>query len=144
MPFTRYFYYQKGTPGDTEWKRKVKERKTPARDIGAYNGYGDEGWNDELLVGNRVSDPEDQIERLVKDAEVEVKERDIQGEREVGKKEEIERPMPRITEADGNRDFRSLNRRLERTLHLIVGKGNGEWGLPNSTLEKRESLHTVS
>lgn len=145
LPFTRYFYYQKGTPGDVEWKRKIKERKTAARDIGAYSAYGEEGWNDEILVGDRVSEPEDQIERLLQDAEVEVKERDIQGEGEVVKKEEIERPMPRITEEDRKGDLRSLNRRLERTLYLVVNRGDGVWEFPSSVLERKgESLQTVS
>lgn len=128
-----------------EWKRKIKERKTPARDIGAYSAYGEEGWNDELLVGETVSEPEEQIERLVKDAEVEVKERDIQGEGEVVKKEEFEKPMPRMTEADEKGDLSSLNRRLERTLYLVVKGRSGVWEFPSSALERRgESLHTVS
>lgn len=127
-----------------EWKRKIKERRTPARDIGAYSAYGDEGWNDELLVGDRISEPEEQTERLVKDAEVEVIERDIQGEGEVVKKEEIERPMPRITEDDKNGNLRSLTRRLERTLYLVVTRDNTLWEFPSSVLGTgRESLHTV-
>jgi len=144
LPFTRYFYYPKGTPGEIEWKRKIKERKTPARDIGVYNAYGDEGWNDELLIGDRLSEPEEQIERLVKDAEVEVKERDVQGEGEVLKKEEVERPMPRITEADKTGDLKSLDRRLEKTLYLLVKRGKGQWEFPKAMLQKNESLHTVS
>ena len=122
----------------------MKERKTPARDIGAYNAYGDEGWNDELLVGDRVSEPEEQVEKLLRDAEVEVKERDIQGEGKVVKREEVERPMPRVTEADKARDMKSLNRVLQKTLYLVVSKGEGQWGFPTAELSKRESLHTVS
>ena len=91
-----------------------------------------------------MSEPEDQIERFVKDAEVEVKERNIEGEGEVVKKEMIERPMPRITEADKNGDLKSLNRRLEKTLYLLVKGAKGVWELPSSVLEKKESLHTVS
>ena len=145
LPFTRYFYYQKGTPGDTEWKRKIKERKSPARDIGVYNPYDEEGWNDEVLVGDRVSEPEEQIESLVKDAEIGVKGRDVQGDVQFGKKEDLERPMPRITEADKTGDLRSLNRRLEKTLYLLVkGRKEREWSFPRSSLEKKESLHTVS
>lgn len=125
-----------------EWKRKIRERKTPARDIGVYNAYSDEGWNDELLIGSSISEPEEQVERLLKDAEVEVKEQDLQGEGEVVKKEEVERPMPRFTEADREGDLRSLNRHLERTLYLIVKVGQG-WALPSAVLEKKESLHTV-
>lgn len=144
LPFTRYFYYQRGTPEDIDWKRKIKERKTPARDIGVYNAYGDEGWNDELLVGDRVSEPEEQLEKLLIDAEVEVKERDIQGERKVVKKEEVERPVPRVTEADKAGDMKSLNRAMQRTLYLVVNGGRGEWGFPSAELMRQESLHTVS
>ncbi len=126
-----------------EWKRKIKERKTPARDIGVYSAYSDEGWNDELLVGSEISEPEQQIERLLKDAEVEVKEQDLQGEGEVVKKEEVERPMPRRTEADREGDSRSLNRRLERTLYLVVKGVKGGWTFPGAVLERKESLHTV-
>lgn len=144
LPFTRYFYYQRGTPGDIEWKRKIKERQTPARDIGVYNAYGGEGWNDELLVGDRVSEPEEQVERLLRDADVEVKERDIQGERKVVKKEEVERPMPRVTDADNSSDMKSLNRALQKTLYLVVNTGKGQWGFPSAELARQESLHTVS
>lgn len=91
-----------------------------------------------------MSEPEEQIERLVKDAEVEVKERDVQGEGEVLKKEEVERPMPRITEADKTGDLKSLDRRLEKTLYLLVKRGKGQWEFPKSMLQKNESLHTVS
>ena len=92
------------------------------------------------MVGSNISEPEEQIEALRKDAEVEVKE--MGGEGEVVRKEEVERPMPRITEADQTGDLQSLNRRLERTLFLVVNRGKGEWVFPNSFLES-ESLHTV-
>ena len=144
LPFTRYFYYQRGTPADIEWKRKIKERKTPARDIGVYNAYGDEGWNDELLVGDKVSEPEEQLERLLRDAEVEVTERDIEGGGEMVKKEQVEKPMPRVTEADKAGDMKSLNRALQKTLHLVVKSREGQWGFPSAELARQESLHTVS
>ncbi|KAL8698105.1 MAG: hypothetical protein Q9201_006759 [Fulgogasparrea decipioides] len=140
MPFTRYFYYQKGTPGDVEWKRKMKERLTPARDIGVYNAYGKEGWNDEVLVGAKESEPENQVEALLKDAEAEVQE----GEQEV-KREVLQKPMPRVTEADRVGDTRSLDRRLQRTLYLVVKKGKeGRWWFPNDGLVGKESLHTAA
>ena len=135
LPFTRYFYYQRGTAGDIEWKRKIRERKTPAREIGVYAAYGKHGWNDELLVGDRIQEPEEQIERLLEDAEVESKEGD--------KIDVVERPMPRITEADKTGDLRSLNRNLKKTVYLVVKTPKG-WGFPAAVLERRESLHTVS
>ena len=108
-----------------------------------YNAYGSEGWNDELLVGDQVSEPEKQLESLLKDAEVEVKERDIQGEAKVVK-EEVERPMPRITEADKAGDMKSLNRALQKTLFLVVSRGRGQWEFPSAELARQESLHTAS
>lgn len=143
LPFTRYFYYQKGTPGDVEWKRKIKERQTPARDIGRYNAYAKEGWNDELLMGARESEPEEQVEALLRDAEVEVP----RGEGEEGaevKKEVVAKPMPRVTEADRVGDTKSLDRLLQRTLYLVVRKGDGRWWFPSDGLVGKESLHTVT
>ncbi|MCJ1478130.1 54S ribosomal protein L17 mitochondrial [Lambiella insularis] len=137
LPFTRYFYYQKDTPADIDWKRKVKERLTAARDIGVYHAYGKEGWNDELLVGARESEPEAQVEALLKDAEVNTEE-----EGPV-KKEKAEKPMPRITEADTRGDFRSLNRLLARTLYLVVKGEAGGWVFPCGELIGKESLQRV-
>ena len=140
LPFTRYFYYQKGTPGDVEWKQKIKERKTPARDIGVYNAYSKEGWNDELLVGAKESEPEHQIEALLKDAEVP----ETRGaEEQVVKREKVEKPLPRVTEADQNGDVRSLNRALARTLYLVVKGSDGGWRFPCGGLVGRESLYAV-
>ena len=124
-----------------EWKRKIKERLTPARDIGKYSGYGEESWNDEVLVGDDVSEPEVQREQLVRDAEVEVKGRE--GGADTVKKEEAERPQSRRTEADENGDRGSLNRLLTRTLYLIVKRGKNEWMFPANELLRDESLHTV-
>ena len=109
-----------------------------------YNAYGDEGWNDELLMGDKVSEPEEQLERLLRDAEVEVTERDIEGGGEVVKKEQVERPMPRVTEADKAGDMKSLNRALQKTLYLVVKSRKGLWGFPSAELARQESLHTVS
>lgn len=96
-----------------------------------------------MLVGSSISEPDEQVERLLKDAEVEVKEQNIQREGEVTSKEEVEKPMPRVTEADRVDDMRSLNRRLERTLYLVVKGGKGGWNFPGAILERKESLHTV-
>lgn len=150
LPFTRYFYYQRGTLGDVNWKQRMKERQTPARDIGDYNAYSkDLGWNDELLVGASESEPETQIEALVRDAEAEVKpgeQEDVEEIPEKKQKQKVERPMPRATEADRTGDFQSLNRALTRTLYLVV-KGQGakaRWEFPSSFVEVKESLNTVS
>ena len=164
LPFTRYFYFKENTPADIEWKRKLKQRLTPARDIGRYKGYGDEAWNDEVLVGAPESEVHWQVERLLEDAERTAKEERHKDEDESESKESekqedkpvallpvggkmiehepVERPMPRVTEADLRADVKSLNRMLQRTLYLLVKDRNGQWVFPQDRIAK-ESLHTV-
>lgn len=164
LPFSRYFYFKKGTPADIEWKRKQKARKTAARDIGVYSGYGDEAWNDEVLIGDQTAEPTSQIEALVRDAEgkdiVDAKPvgdaesggQEIAGDaregegvsQEVGQQKiAFDRPMPRITEADNQGDLRSLNRKLDRCLYLLVQKEDGQWRFPQDRVYGRENLHQV-
>lgn len=139
LPFTRYFYFKRGTPADEDWKRKYRERQTPSRDIGKYNAYSPEAWNDELLVGAVESEPEHQVEMLVRDAEG-----TTSGSQEGSKKEEVPRPFPRVTEADQKNDQKSLNRALQRTLYLLVQTKEGYWKFPSSPVEQGESLRLVS
>jgi large subunit ribosomal protein L46 len=160
LPFTRYFYFKKKTPADLEWKRKIKQRLTPARDIGRYKGYGEEAWNDEVLVGAKESEFEYQVEKILEDAEQTAPEAEegqsAEGETAKsattasaagqGKKvehEAIEKPMPRITEADLKGDVKSLNRLLPRTLYLLVKDREGSWMFPQDKVGGRETLHMV-
>jgi 39S mitochondrial ribosomal protein L46 len=142
MPFTRYFYFKKDTPADNDWKRKAKERNgSPARELGGYQPYGELGWNDEVLVGDKVSEPRAMAETLVKDAVMRV-----EGEEELSPEAveaNVERPMERWTEADKARDTKRLDRKLARTLYLLVKGESGKWGLPSGSLVGRENLHQV-
>ena len=163
LPFTRYFYFKKGTPADIEWKRKQRARKTAARDIGVYSGYGDEAWNDEVLVGDNTSEPNSQVDALIRDAEgkdivdakpvgdAEADGREIQGRmaagegvsKEMGSKSAVDRPQSRLTGADRTGDLRSLNRKLDRSLYLLVQKPDGKWRFPQDRVYGRENLHQV-
>ncbi|KAI9718302.1 MAG: 54S ribosomal protein L17 mitochondrial [Chrysothrix sp. TS-e1954] len=146
LPFMRYFYYKKGTPSDLVWKRKMKERLTPARDIGKYRAYGKEAWNDELLVGDKLSDQQNQLDSLSQDAEVlsiaaspEVS--DAAGVEQAASKEvPLEKGAERVTEADRVGDLTSLNRLLQRTLFLLVKDDKGRWTFPTSKLQRGEAL----
>jgi large subunit ribosomal protein L46 len=139
LPFTRYFYFKRGTPADEDWKRKYRERQTPARDIGKYNAYSKEAWNDELLVGAVESEPGHQIEMLIRDTEM-----SAAGSQESTKREEVPRLHPRVTEADKKGDQKSLSRLLQRSLYLLVRTKEGYWKFPSSQIEERENLGTVS
>lgn len=140
LPFTKYFYFRPKTPLDEDWKRKVKERQTASRDIGKYNAYSKEGWNDELLVGATEPEPENIMETLVKDAESIAN----ATSQDSGKQEEIPRPAPRVTEADKKNDQKSLNRLLQRTLYLLVQTKEGYWKFPSSPVQVGENLRQVS
>ncbi|KAF2218488.1 39S mitochondrial ribosomal protein L46-domain-containing protein [Elsinoe ampelina] len=150
LPFTRYFYYKKGTPSDGEWKRKIRARLTPSRDVGVYSAYGSEGWNDEVLIGDRTGEEEEIIEEVIRDAEgaFETPAGGQQGQEEYSvrqaKKEPVVRPVGRVSAADREGDRRSLDRRGERTLYLLVRNGEGRWVFPGDVVRGREGLHQAA
>lgn len=134
LPFTRYFYYQKGTIADLEWKAKYKLRNTTARDIGKYNAYSREAWNDEVLVGAQESEPEHQIAQLVKDAETNEKGESVH---------DVPALASRVTEADKTGDTKSLNRLLQRTVYLLVQGKEGAWKFPQANVAEGDGVREV-
>jgi large subunit ribosomal protein L46 len=140
LPFTRYFYYAKGTPGEQDWKKKIKTRLTPARDIGRYHAYGREGWNDEVLMGAPESEPDYQMQKLVEDAETNAMDEMLGKDQS---KPEFERPMPRETEADRKGDTKSLDRLQQRSLYLLIKDSTGKWLFPHATVGAKEHIHSV-
>jgi large subunit ribosomal protein L46 len=125
---------------------------TPARDIGVYNAYGKQGWNDEVLLGAEETEPENQMQALLRDAQAPAAGGDAakQGmagaaqEANAKAKEEVERPAGRVSEADTEGDMKSLNRLLKRTLFLVVKGKDGRWTFPAARVVKNENMHTVS
>lgn len=123
-----------------------------ARDVGGYQAYGTEGWNDEVLIGDeegaRLGEREEIMRRLVEDSvvrqEVLVGMGSGSGSGGGGTEREVVKPEGRETEADRNGDEKSLERKLERTLYLVVKGPNGRWGFPKGQLVGRENLHAVS
>jgi large subunit ribosomal protein L46 len=161
LPFSRYFYAKKDTPADLEWKRKAKGRKSAARDIGQYSGYGDEAWNDEVLVGDKTAEPDSQREALLRDAEGRtiddanlVGDKGADGEAVSGdaragegsRKDlelQVQRPAPRTTEADEKNDVKSLSRKLDTSLYLLLKNKEGRWRFPEGRLYSSETLNMV-
>ncbi|KAI9803257.1 MAG: hypothetical protein M1825_002048 [Sarcosagium campestre] len=141
LPFTRYFYFKEDTPADLDWKRKQKVRLTAAREIGAYNAWSKEGWNDEVLVGAEESDPEYQANALLKDAVVADTRYNASAETNA---DEVEKLTSRVTEADRQGDERSLNRKLDRTIYMLVKDEAGRWRFPAAPLLRSESLQRAA
>jgi large subunit ribosomal protein L46 len=138
LPFTRYFYFKKDTPLDLSFKAQTKARNgSVARELGGYDAYGKEAWNDEIIVGSDIDSEKSVREAAVRDAEGLVRD---DGEA-VG--EGLERPRERFTDADVKNDVRTLDRKLARTLFLVV-KGREGWKFPTGEVVGRENLHQVS
>lgn len=84
LPFTRYFYFKPSTPLDIASKALLKTRSgATGRELGGYTGYGEESWNDEILVGDERSGKVHERGVLVQDARAMMGE----GEGEVGELE---------------------------------------------------------
>lgn len=148
LPFTRYFYFKRDTPRAADFKAKAKLRGgAAAKELGSYTGYGDMAWNDELLVGDKISGRKAMVEALVQDAVVRVDEegveRKIEGEGDEEGEMKVERPLERITKSDREGDQRALDRKLARTVYLVVRGKDGTWEFPSGGLVGRESLHQV-
>ncbi|KAL2156370.1 hypothetical protein VTH82DRAFT_1115 [Thermothelomyces myriococcoides] len=145
-PFRREFYFKKDTAGDLDFRIKLKERRgVPAKDIGRYNPRGRTAWNDEVLVGSTTSNPDVVREKLLADAVVTVSEdgEPIAPEERVP----VERPMPRRSEADEKGDVRRLDRAMDRTLYLVVKRGQGDdavWEFPTGVVPTDEALHETA
>lgn len=141
-PFVTDVYFKPDTARQLDWKLKLGERRgIVAKELGAYYGKGARAWDDELVVGDPLSRPETMVDSLLKDAEVRVSEdAEVLDPADVVP---VERPRDRETEADRTGDVRRLDRKLDRTLHLVV-EGKDGWGFPADVVSKDENLHEVS
>ncbi|KAH0841746.1 hypothetical protein AYO21_01022 [Fonsecaea monophora] len=113
LPFTQYFYYRRNTPAFEQWRKHRRERGGAAtRDIGKYNAYSPEAWNDEVLVGDETGKPEKILEQLITE--------EGRADEFTGQGDPKFAGLRRVTGADESNDQRSLERRLQRTLYLLV------------------------
>lgn len=141
-PFITSIYFKPDTSRQLDWNLKVKERRgTVAKELGWYHGKSSRAWDDELKVGDPLSDRDNVVDSLLKDAAARVSD-----DAEIIAPEDVvpvERPADRVTEADTKADVRRLDRQLERTLYLVV-KGKDGWGFPADAVPQDENLHQVS
>ena len=154
LPFTRYFYYPKGTSLLTSFRQRVAKRKTPARDIGVYDAYGDEAWDDEVRVGSKDGDAEWVREQLLREADAEEKEKergmagamnaaaakpqeevfsssepeenDVHSSKADSGQEGKQIGGTRLMPADFSNDTHSLDRKADRTLYLVLNNRSAD------------------
>ncbi|RGP69311.1 hypothetical protein FSPOR_4804 [Fusarium sporotrichioides] len=138
-PFITGIYFKPDTARRLDWNIKVQERQgTVAKELGVYNGKSSKAWDDELKVGDELSNQETIVKSLLKDAESRVSD-----DAEIIPAEDVvpvEPPADRVTEADRKGDVQRLDRQLDRTLYLVV-KGKDGWGFPADVIPKDENLH---
>ncbi|PFH56237.1 hypothetical protein XA68_16849 [Ophiocordyceps unilateralis] len=137
--FIPSIYFKPDTVRLLDWQVKIKDRQgVVAKELGLYRGQKAMSWNDELRVGDELSSQDNITESLLKDAEARVSE-----DAEVLAPENIvpvPRPMPRETEADRVGDVTRLDRKLDRTLYLVM-KGDEGWAFPAAVMVGEENLH---
>ena len=155
LPFARWFYFKKGTLAEDEWKRKQAAEER-------YQPYGPRAWADELLKGSTEHklDPLKDYERLVATTvtgeeetvsimqarQESAKEAEARGEEVEYPSEIVEKPFPRTTQADIENNTKRLDRKMSRTLYLVVKKKRDQhaWRFPQSRLSgKWEHLRWV-
>lgn len=144
LPFTQYFYYKRGTPAFEHWRAHRQRRGGAAtRDIGKYNAYTPESWNDEALVGDDSGLQTKIVQDLI--------EEEGRAEEFTGAGDPKFAGLKRRTAADDEDNQQSLERSLQRTLYLLVKnkkvKGQSEserWKFPSGTIVGFEGLKEVS
>lgn len=141
-PFITDIYFKPDTARRLDWNLKVNERQgTVAKELGVYQGKNSQAWNDELKVGDGLSDQATIVKSLLKDAEARVSDdAEVIPDKDIVA---VEAPVARETEADKKNDVRRLDRKLERTLYLVV-KGEEGWQFPADDVAASENLHVVS
>ncbi|KAJ2360912.1 hypothetical protein H4S02_011819, partial [Coemansia sp. RSA 2611] len=114
--FPRDFFFKKGSMAESKWMEQ--------EDVRAGEWFFDAASKPVVKSVKRVVHEDDMIE-----------------------KSEASKPIvvnSRETEADAAGDQRSLERRLDRTLYLVVKDAKGEWVLPQGSVNGEELLHQAA
>jgi large subunit ribosomal protein L46 len=142
QPFITEVYFKQDTGQLMDWNLKVNERQgTVAKELGLYKPKGKMAWDDELKVGDPLSSQEGLTHALLKDGEARISEdaEELMEEDRVP----LEKPQPRETEADRTGDVKRLDRKLDRTLYLVMQNKDGAWEFPTAAVPTDETLHEV-
>jgi len=121
-PFPEDFYFKKGSIAEKRWKKKKEQDKKNALSIFSKFNEND---IDKDANDNEKGEDDDKNFDDVEEEEIKI--------------------ASRITQDDINKDMKSLNRALQRTLYLIVKKPRNEhaWQFPQGGVNVKESLDKV-
>ncbi|AWU75409.1 hypothetical protein CAS74_003751 [Pichia kudriavzevii] len=128
--FPKWFYFKKGTVAEREFTEAQKYPVPNHRGVWFPKGTPD------LKHGRDRRFKQEVI--LPKRGGVEAEEEDLD---DVGRSI---RPNPRITKADESNDQSSLERKLPRTLYLLVQDGSGSWKFPSFPSDGKTGLHQTA
>lgn len=135
--FPRWFYYRPGTLGDQRFKELNKRPVYNNPNLEFTDGrpdlkhQRDRRFKQEIKLPKTYKQAEDGSE-IVDEDTVDAMSRKII-------------PNSRITKADESKDLTSLERKLSRSLYLVISKDGKKWELPNFSLtEDLIPLHKVA
>ncbi|KAJ1755933.1 hypothetical protein H4S00_000602 [Coemansia sp. D1744] len=120
--FPREFFFKPGSSAENRWADQDQERALE--------------WH---FGGTRPKRPVTK-KPIEEDPDAEEVEDDLMAP-VVGKTVEVQ---PRETQADASNDLLSLERKLDRTLYLIVRDAKGRWAFPQSDVQDEEVLHEAA
>lgn len=127
--FPQYYYFRKGTLSERRFTAAQKGPVTKQPGVYYEKGTPDVVHNRERRLKQNLTIPKAETND---DANL----------------DEISRPVipnSRVTEADQNKDYKSLERLLPRTLYLLVKESGNEWRLPSFALQEDATpLHTIA
>lgn len=150
LRFHPNFFFRPDTAAELDWRARVSERGGQhAHELGGYDprdrsdpAHGKAPWLDELKVSEaKLASQEAMVGALLDGAVARVSEDGK--EVPVEERRPVERPLSRITDADRRGDVRRLDRKLDRTLYLVVERETGGWGFPCLDVGVGEGLHEV-
>lgn len=130
--FPKWFYYREGTLSEQSYRELNKNPTFNNPNIEFPRGRPELRHQRDRRFKQEIKLPKTYKEG----AEAEEEDLDVTGADDLSRKIV---PNSRITQADNNGDLTSLERKLSRTLYLIINKKD-KWILPNFNEENSETL----
>lgn len=145
--FPKWFYFKKGTVAEREFTQAQKYPIPPARGVWFPNGVPDIKHGRDRRFKQEVILPKKHVE--LEESNSASNSSDATAA-ELNDLDNVGRPIkqnPRITKFDELNDQTSLERKLPRTLYLLVKESTGNWKFPSFNVESSNEdngLHKIA